>query len=394
MRIAATAANRGPNLELTKKLIAEILQQLDGGKPHLGVLLVTSHFDEDLGAIAEQIRTATNVDTLLGCTAEGVIGPGHEYEQEPAISLWMASMPGVTIRPFHVAQAELEAASSSEDWRAHFMMGAETMPYLLVLADPYSVDPATLLDGINEHLAGCRVFGGMASGAEGPDQSVVLLDDIPHRIGAVGVALSGPLTIDTVVSQGCRPVGRPFIITRAERNVIYQLGGKKPLAVLQEMFHEAPAEEQRLMNQGLFLGRAINEQKPEFTRGDFLIRNLMGVDEESGAIAVGDHVRVGITVQFHVRDAATADEDLRALLAPHASQSPAGVLLFSCNGRGRRMFPERHHDAGVVQELLGRVPVAGFFCSGELGPVGGKNFIHGHTASLALFRAKELIGGV
>ncbi len=391
MRIAATAASRDSVERLTQQVVTDAKGQLGGAKPDLGVLFVSNHYEEDLPTIAGRIRQETDVATFLACTAEGVIGAGQEYEQEPAISLWMASLPGVAMRTAHVTQHELEVLTTADDWRSAFVMGKEVMPYLLILGDPFSVDPKTLLDGINEHLPGCQVFGGMASGAEAPDQSIVLLDDIAHRSGAISVAFTGPLAIDTVVSQGCRPVGEPFVITKAERNIVYQLGGKKPLAVLQQLFSEVSKDEQRLMNQGIFIGRAIHEQRPEFKRGDFLIRNLMGVDEASGAIAVGDNVRVGITVQFHVRDADTADEDLRSLLAPHRDSPPAGVLLFSCNGRGTRMFRERHHDVKTTHELLGRVPVAGFFCAGELGPVAGKNFIHGHTASLVLFREKALL---
>jgi small ligand-binding sensory domain FIST len=202
------------------------------------------------------------------------------------------------------------------------------------------------------------------------------------------VAISGEVEIRTVVSQGCRPIGKPFVITKGERNIIHQLGGHKPLEVLHHIFQEAPTSEQKLMQEGIFIGRVIDERRPTFERGDFLIRHLVGADENSGAIAIGDHVRMGTTVQFHVRDAATAHEDLRTLLDPHRQQPPAGALLFSCNGRGTRLFSQRDHDVTASREQLGSIPVAGFFCAGELGPVGGRNFIHGHTASLALFRPR------
>lgn len=386
MRIAAAAAGRDTTEGLARQLSQSVQEQLGSAAPDLGILFGTSHYEEELRAIADQVRAATAVRTLLGCSAEGVIGPKHEYEQEPALCLWMASLPGAAIQPFHISQAALEEVSSPAGWRQLLGMGTAPAPSVLLLADPFSVDPTTLLDGINTHLADCRVFGGMASGVQAPGQAVLIWNDQTFHSGAVGVALGGPLAIDTVVSQGCRPVGKPFVITRAERNVIYQLGGQTPLEVLQEMFTNAAAAEQKLMNQGLFLGRVINEQQGHFQRGDFLIRNLMGLDEKSGAIAVGDYVRVGITVQFHVRDAATATEDLEALLKPYAENPPDGALLFSCNGRGTRMFPSRNHDLGILRQYFGTASVAGFFCAGELGAIGGKNFIHGHTASLAVFR--------
>jgi small ligand-binding sensory domain FIST len=228
----------------------------------------------------------------------------------------------------------------------------------------------------------------MASGAEAPGQAALILDDETFRDGAVGVALSGALDVSTVVSQGCRPIGKPFIITKAERNIIYELGGQKPFELLRKIFESSSEADRALMQQGVLLGRAISEHKDKFQRGDFLVRNLIGADEESGAIAVGDLVRVGVTVQFHVRDAASAGEDLRTLLANEAEPRPVGALLFSCNGRGTHMFPERDHDVRMTRQVLGGPPVAGFFCAGELGPIGGKNFIHGHTASLAIFRSR------
>jgi small ligand-binding sensory domain FIST len=387
MRIAAAAASRDTRDPLLTRILAAVEPALAGATPDLGLLFASSHFEDELALAAERIRQATGVRTLLGCTAEAVIGPDHEHEREPALSLWLASLPGATVRPFHVTQAALEEAGDAASWRGLFRVEGVEQPALLVLGDPFTVNPATLLDGFNRHLPGCPLVGGMASGADGPGQSALLLDGQVHRCGAVGVALAGAVRVDTVVSQGCRPVGQPYVITRAEGNLLYQLGGRKALAVLNQVFAEAPATDQELMrSQGIYLGRAINEQQGQFRRGDFLIRNLLGLaDEDSGALAVGDLLRVGITVQFHVRDAATAAEDLRTLLGQAAPQ-PAGVLLFSCNGRGTRLFASRDQDLLATRQALGPVPVAGFFCAGELGPVGGRNFIHGHTASLALFR--------
>jgi len=194
-----------------------------------------------------------------------------------------------------------------------------------------------------------------------------------------------------VVSQGCRPIGRPFVVTKAERNVILELGGAPALAKLRELFAELAPDDQRLAQQGLHVGQVINEYQEAFGRGDFLVRNVQGVDPDTGAIAIGDFVRVGQTVQFHVRDAETADEDLNALLAS-ARQSAGGdcqgALVFTCNGRGTRLFDEPHHDAGCLARHFD-VPAAGFFAQGEIGPIGGKNFLHGFTASIALFRAPD-----
>jgi small ligand-binding sensory domain FIST len=386
MRIAAAAANRGRLDRLLDQVLEKIVGDLEGASPDLGLLFLTNHFEDEAALAAERIRHQTGVRTLLGCTGEGVLGPEGEMEREPALSVWLASLPGAQITPFRFDQAALEAIKTPEGWGSLLQAGPEEPAVCLMLGDPFSVDVNSLLAGCNQHLPGWRVCGGMASGAESPGQAVLLLNDASYRDGMIGLHLGGAVKVDTVVSQGCRPIGRPFVVTKAERNVISELGGQPPLGLLQQIFQEAPTSEQALMRQGVFLGRVINEMQPEFHRGDFLIRNLMGADDRTGAIAVGDLVRRGITVQFHVRDAETASEDLRALLTTARSPALQGGLLFSCNGRGTRMFPHRDHDIGMLRDVLGPIPTAGFFCGGELGPVGGKNFIHGHTASIVLFQ--------
>ena len=208
-----------------------------------------------------------------------------------------------------------------------------------------------------------------------------------HDEGAVGVLLQGPLGLRSIVSQGCRPIGRHMVVTKAQDDIIFELGGRPPLAQLQELWQSLGPHERDLFQRGLHIGRVISEFQGDFQRGDFVIRNLTGIDKASGAIHITDRVRIGATIQFQVRDAATADEDLHALLqldlSAHAKR-PAGALVFSCNGRGSRLFEEPHHDARAVRGEAGPIPLAGFFAAGELGPVGGQNFIHGFTASVAL----------
>jgi small ligand-binding sensory domain FIST len=219
----------------------------------------------------------------------------------------------------------------------------------------------------------------------------LLLGRAAPREGAVAVMLYGPLRLRTIVSQGCRPIGTHFVITKAERNVIYELGGKPALLRLKEIFDTLPTHEQQLVQQGLHVGRVVSEYQDRFQQGDFLVRNVMGIDPDNGAIAIGDYVRAGQTVQFHIRDQQSADEELRQLLAAvhNDTSSPDGALLFTCNGRGTRLFSQSDHDARLLQDVLGNIPLAGFFAAGELGPIGGKNFMHGFTASVALFENAE-----
>jgi small ligand-binding sensory domain FIST len=206
--------------------------------------------------------------------------------------------------------------------------------------------------------------------------------------GAVAAVIQGHVRVHSVVSQGCRPIGKPFVITKAERNIVYELGGHPPLKLLQELYETLSPAEQQSMEQGVHLGRVTDVYKDAPSRGDFLVRNLIGVDRDSGAVAIGDFVRPGQTVQFHLRDAASADEDLRELLASARDRfSPRGALLFTCNGRGTRLFEAPHHDASAIRAQLGEVPLAGFFAAGEIGPIGARNFLHGFTASVAIFEA-------
>ena len=252
---------------------------------------------------------------------------------------------------------------------------------LLLLADHFSFPTDAFLHRLNIERPGLAVIGGLASAANHPGGNRLALDGEVRADGAVGVFLDG-VVVETVVSQGCRPIGKPFTVTRADRNLVVELGGQPALRRLEELAAGATESDRELLRRGLQVGLVVDEHKVDFERGDFLVRSVLGADPDVGSIAVGDQIDVGQTLQFQVRDGAAADEDLRALLGSH---SAAGALVFTCNGRGRHLFGVPDHDSGVIAEILGSVPAAGAFCAGELGPVGGRNFVHGFTASLALF---------
>jgi small ligand-binding sensory domain FIST len=254
---------------------------------------------------------------------------------------------------------------------------------VLLLADPFSFPADALFELVDERHRGLPVIGGMASAARGPGGNRLALDGTIVTSGAVGALLGPEVNLTTVVSQGCRPIGTPLVVTRSEGQFVHELAGEPPLQRLLEQAKQLPESDIALINRGLHLGLVIDEHKIEFERGDFLIRNVFGADRETGTIQVGDDVEIGTTVQFQVRDAQSADEDLKEMLIGRAAD---GVLLFTCNGRGTNLFPVDNHDATVIADLLGPVPMAGFFAAGELGPVGGRNFLHGFTASMALFR--------
>jgi small ligand-binding sensory domain FIST len=295
----------------------------------------------------------------------------------------------VDLVPFHLGLEETSEGYTLLGWPDALQDAEPGRAAVLILGDPFTFPTDVFLQDMNEAHRGVPVVGGMASGTRGPGECRLLLGDRVVNQGAVGVLLRGDVGLRCLVSQGCKPIGRHMVVTKAHDNVIAEVGGKSPLRQLQELWPTLSQDDQALMQRGgLHVGRVINEYQGEFRRGDFLIRNVLGLDQESGSLAITDRVRVGQTVQFHVRDAATADEDLQSLLQQERStheKRPAGALLFSCNGRGTRLFGQPHHDAGAVRSQLGPLPLAGFFAQGELGPVGGQNFIHGFTASLALF---------
>ncbi len=357
-------------------------------KPDLAFAFFSAHHAAAAERIAAAVVERLAPRCLLGCVAEAVIGGDREVEDAPALSLWLGRWPGgVALEPFH---AVLERTSEGPSLLGlpDGLVGAAADSAVLLLGDPYTFPADLFLQQMNENNPGLPVLGGMASGARGPGECRLLLNGEVRTHGAVGVLMQGDLGLRSIVSQGCRPVGQHMVITGAEDNVILELGGRPPLEQLQQLWQGLAPEEQNLLRQGLHIGRVINEYGGDFQRGDFLVRNVLGMDRDSGALAITERVRVGQTVQFHVRDAATADEDLHALLQLDMSahdKRPAAALVFSCNGRGRRLFDRPDHDAVAVRTEAGAVPLAGFFAQGELGPVGGQNFLHGFTASVALF---------
>jgi small ligand-binding sensory domain FIST len=358
-----------------------------GAAPHLAMVFVSFDHQEHFAALAETLREELGIDCILGCTGESIVGNDREIEGSSAVSLWLAHLPGVHLVPMYLEFEMTGDGGSFVGWPDEL---AEPWPddsSLVVLADPFSFPADVLLSRLEQEHPKLGVAGGMASGGWGPGQNRLILGGRTLDKGAVAVRIDGPVRLRHVVSQGCRPIGKPFVITKAERNVIFELGGRPALVQLQELYGELSEADRQLARGGLHVGRVIDEYREGFARGDFLVRNVQGADTESGAVAIGDFVRAGQTVQFHVRDAQTADEDLHALLsaARESGANSAGALLFTCNGRGTRLFAEPHHDAATLSQYWPNLPVAGFFAQGEIGPIGGKNFVHGFTASIALF---------
>jgi len=352
---------------------------LNGATPNLAVLLTSPHHALQAGAVLDIVQEVAQPTALVGCVAEAVVAGRRELEREPAVVVWLAVLPEPA-ETFHIEFLRTPGGGLFGGYRFDHSRDLH-----LLLPDPHTFPTHLLFSHLNSQDPGTAIIGGLASGAAEPGRATLFCDDKVLASGAVGARLVG-LRARSVVSQGCRPIGDPYTVTAAEGPIITALAGRPPLRLLEEIVTGLSGPEQVLVSRGLHLGLAIDEYKAELARGDFLIRAVTGADEATGAIRVGDLVDVGTTVQFQVRDATTADQDLReSLLHARAEGTPAGALLFTCNGRGTRMFDAPDHDATIISDLLGDIPLAGFFAAGELGSVGGKNFLHGFTASMALF---------
>lgn len=387
-RFAAALSTESEPLRAATAVAGEAQAQL-GGAADLGFLFVSSQFAGDIARIGARIVEQTGTRCLLGTTGEAIVGGALEIEQAPAISLWLAQLPGAKLTTMRLDFERTPEGGVIVGWPDELRDDWPTDSTLLVLAEPFSFPADYLLERVNADRPGVQVFGGMASGGWEPGQNRLVDAQGEIDSGAIAVLVQGNVRVRGVVSQGCRPIGRHFVITKAERNVIQELSGRPALERLQELYAELPEADQALVRQGLHVGRVMNEYQSEFNRGDFLVRNVIGADKTDGAIAIGDFVKVGQTVQFNVRDAVTADEDLRAMLQAAATPDgkTSGGLVFTCNGRGSNLFPEPHHDARTIQEIWNGLALAGFFAQGEIGPVAGKNFVHGFTASVVLFES-------
>lgn len=366
------------------------LEPLGGRRPDLVCAFVSGGEPEAVAAAGERVAGVTGAHAMVGCSAGGVIGAGRGVEGRSAVSVWAACLPGATVRSFHL-----------EVMRAEEGMAVVGMPersddddVAVLLGDPYSFPADGFVTRANDALIGLSIVGGLASGAGGPGATRLWVDGRTHDRGAVGVFVGGgDVVARPVVSQGCRPVGPSMTVTAAAGNVIAELAGVPALQKVEEILAMLPPADQAMASSGLQLGVALNEYAEEHDRGDFLIRGIVGLDPSSSGLVVGDLVEVGSTVRLQVRDAEGADEDLRSLLGHFRGKNPAiaGALLFSCNGRGGHLFGPSlggaDHDVTVVRRELRTQAVGGFFAGGELGPVAGRNHLHGFTASVLAFPA-------
>lgn len=372
-------------------VIASLHRQLEGQKPDLLLVFVSSDFLPGYDSIAPRLQAELAPRLVLGCSGGGVVGQGREIEHRSALSVTAAVLPDVTLTPFRVAEGALPGLDGSpRQWQDLAGVAPTENPQFILLADPFSIRIENLLMGLDYAFTKSVKVGGLASGARQPGENALFLNSVCYRSGAVGVALTGNIALDALVAQGCRPIGKPMRVTACDRNILTELDGQRPLDILRNLYTSLDTRDQGLLHNALFLGLVMDPLKSHFTQGDFLIRNIVGLDTDKGILAVGTLLRKGQLVQFHLRDAETSKGDLEQMLVAYAGrpnrEHVAGALLFSCLGRGEHLYGQTNHDSALFQQKLGQLPMAGFFCNGEIGPVGGTTYLHGYTSCFALFR--------
>jgi small ligand-binding sensory domain FIST len=399
----ANALSTRASLEGAVKATVEQLKQRFDGTPDLGLVFISSAFTSEFPRLLPLLHELLPLPTLVGCSGGGVIGMGVddspvEVEASPALSLTLASLPGVSVQSFHLTSEDLPDLDSPPDaWIDLLGVAPEDNPQFILMADPFSSSINDLLQGIDFAYPNAVKVGGLAGVDSFNRHSGLFCDRTYYTEGLVGVALSGPVILDTIVAQGCRPIGPAYRVTQAERNIILAISDpdtndidRPPLEVLQDLIQTLSEADRKLAQSSLFIGIAQDSFKLTFDSGDFLIRTLLGVDPKAGAIAVGDRVRPGQRVRFHLRDAHTSAEDLDTLLRAYrqvqTSTAPAGALMFACVGRGEGLYQEANFDSGLFRHYLGAVPLSGFFCGGEIGPVGKTTFLHGFTSVFGICR--------
>ncbi len=379
----------------------QVISALGDCSLDLGFLFISTAFASDYPRLLPLLADKLPIKKLIGCSGGGIVGNGREFEDKPAIALLVGHLPNAEARVFHLDDSDLPDLDSSPDrWEKLTNVDPSVAPSFVLVADPFSFPVNDLIQGLDFAYPHAVKVGGLSSsGGMGANALFCFHEEGKYKLyrtGLLGVALWGGITIDPVVAQGCRPIGKIMQVSECERNLILGLEGKPPLSLLQDTVGDLSQSDRELAQHSLFIGVVMNEFKVNPSQGDFLIRNIIGVDPRSGAIAVGDRMRPGQRIQLHLRDRKASAEDLEEALVNYSNQlsleaphvSPSAALMFSCMGRGERLYEKPNFDSELLQRHAGLIPLSGFFCSGEIGPVGGTTFLHGYTSVFGIVRQK------
>ena len=361
----------------------EAIERSGADRADLALVFVTGDAHTRAHEALHAVRRVTGAPVVLGCSGTGILTERREVEGEMAVAVLAVRCERLVATPF-----SFEHQGERRD------LGAELAQRIgstvaeggcaLVLPDAMGCNPPALLTQLHDALGFVPVLGAVAAGA--PMFELYNTDAMEGAL--IGVALSG-LTPLIGVTQGCTPIGEPYVITHAEGNVIQRIGSRLALEMLTKAIRANPDTEARIRQAGVFAGLAMDPAKSPLERGDFLVRNLVGADRASGALAVAERVRIGQTLQFQIRDAQASRQDLLEMLDELAERldgrRPVFGCYFDCAGRGRGLFGVPDHDVTVIRERLGEFPLVGFFGNGEFAPIGRRNFFHNYTGALVVF---------
>ncbi len=416
----ANALSTRPSLEAAVAEVVDRVGQLLPMPADLGLVFISSAYASEYPRVMPLLKERLSVPVIIGCGGSGIIGmnaqgEAQEVEGAPALSLTLVHLPDISVHAFYIPPDNLPDLDSPPNaWVDLIGVSPQEQPQFILLAEPFSSGVGDLIQGLDFAYPGSIKVGGLASAsAMGVQSGLFYFSEEKqrsaslYREGTVGVALSGNIILETIVAQGCRPIGEIYQVTKGERNIMLELAvqdstnrsaeeaySRPPLEVLRDLLQRLSEADRQLAQHSLFVGVARDEFKQQLNHGDFLIRNMLGVDPRVGAIAIGDRVRPGQRIQFHLRDARTSEEDLELLLDRYHKQAsdtvdPPGALMFSCLGRGEGLYGQAGFDSQLFHRYLKNIPLAGFFCNGEIGPVGGNTFLHGYTSVFGICRSKD-----
>ncbi len=385
--------------EAVGQVAEQISVNLDGETPDITIVFVSRHHAPSYFVAPELFSSLLKGRVLIGCSASGVIGSGREIEGRPGVAVVAGVMPGTTIHPFHLKQDDMpDADAPPEKWHRLLDVDPDRVQGFLLFPDPYTIRPDALISGLDFAYPNASKTGGLVSGGSGPGTSALFVNGSVRRSGATGIAFTGDIELESVVAKACRPVGRPMVVTEASENLILKLDGEKALPCLQSVFRAATPESKSLIRRSVQIGILSQLAGESDESSEYVIRNVLGMIEETGAVAIGDTVREGQVVQFHVSDSETAEQDLRGSLEDYVADDyriPSAALMFSCLSLGKRLHGQPDHDTAIFQDLVAPVPLAGFFSNGEISTRDGHTRLHGYTSSFAMFRqgARERVQG-
>ncbi len=388
MKWTSTIATESSLGVAVEQAAEQVFKGLDRQEPDLILAFVSEEhageFDQLAGLLAREFEGAF----VFGCCANSVVGGGKEIEDRPALSLTAAVLPNVKLAGTHLEAAQVPPVFAERRfWEDALHVPAGEEPCFLLLADPFSFETDDFLKGLDRAFPGSAKMGGLASGASQPGSGALYLDGAVHRSGMIALAMTGDIELRTAIAQGSRPIGDPMFVTSAHDNLIRELDGRIPRDILGDVFERLPPADRKLFGDALFIGLATTQDRSQYGAGDFLVRSILGLDPQSGALWVGGRVQTNTVAQLHLRDALSAAQDLERILKTQRSTagSAEAALLFSCVSRGAQFYGQPDHDSNAFRRIVADVPIGGFFCGGEIGQIQGTTHLHGHTSVFGTF---------